>query len=341
MNDDDDRVSRLTGILRMQAHLLHGVADRLHAAHPDEAGAVINVALSEYGKWRGERLRDRHDSAGINPSPGNLVAHWDNGDFHVVRALEEGIYEISPAMARVSLGSDPFAQFLVSVGAEELADSYYDTVLKALVGAYDPGIDVTVDRKVNSWTVNWSMKEESSASDVLSVAELETSSLVRNGANLFGALYFFLGTEVTTQLGDAGEKLLRRAVRETARERGEALRREHIAAGLPINLESLMKNYDSPVEEAFEWAEGEIMTPERWHADCTYCPFYDVWGEVGGQKLGWLFDEELHPALYQAYHPGIQVKFVSNKNHGHAVCGFRFDIVEGAPAPEAILEVED
>tara|TARA_B100000676_G_C17895023_1_gene741370 strand:- start:409 stop:561 length:153 start_codon:yes stop_codon:yes gene_type:complete len=50
MNDDDDRVSRLTGILRMQAHLLHGVADRLHAAHPEEAGAVINAALSEYGK---------------------------------------------------------------------------------------------------------------------------------------------------------------------------------------------------------------------------------------------------------------------------------------------------
>ena len=127
------------------------------------------------------------------------------------------------------------------------------------------------------------------------------------------------GTELTEVLSEAGEQLLRKAVRETARERGEALRQEHIEAGLPINLESLMKNYDSPVEEAFEWAEGEVMTPTRWHADCTYCPFYDVWGKVGGQKLGWLFDEELHPALYQAYHPGIQVKFVSNKNRGDHV----------------------
>ena len=87
-------------------------------------------------------------------------------------------------------------------------------------------------------------------------------------------------------------------------------------------------------------ADGEIMTPTRWHADCTYCPFYDVWRDMGdGQRLGWLFDEELHPALYQAYHPGIQVKFVSNKNRGNQVCGFRLDIVEGEACTEAILTI--
>ena len=342
MTDKNDLVSRLTGILRMQAHLYHGIAERLCAAHAPEADNIIERALTAYGTWRGERLRTQHDSGGIAPSPGNLVAHWDNGDFHVVRALGGDSSEVTPGAAWVSLGKDPFAQFLVSAGATELANRYYGTVLDAFAAAYDPNIEVAVESTDDgNWIVRWSAVAGDMVPESPSDAASDTASLVRNGANLFGALYYFLGTELTDVLGDAGEQLLRKAVRETARERGEALRQEHLEAGLPINLESLMKNYDSPVEEAFEWAEGEIMTPTRWHADCTYCPFYDVWGKVGGQKLGWLFDEELHPALYQAYHPGIQVKFVSNKNRGDHVCGFRFDIVEGTACPEAIFEPED
>ena len=334
MTDSDDLVSRLTGILRMQAHLYHGIAQRLRAEHEERADAIIDRALAAYGAWRGERLRGQHDARGIAHSPGNVVAHWDNGDFHLVRALDGDASEVTPDSAWVSLGGDPFAGFLMSAGATDLAQAYYETVLTALAGAYDPNIGVAIERGVGAggetgWIVRWSTREGGPAADAVSESPPDTAALVRNGANLFGALYYFLGTEVTGELGEAGEQLLRRAVRETARERGEALRRQHIAAGLPINLESLMKNYDSPVEEAFEWADGEVLTGTRWHADCTYCPFYDVWGEVGGQKLGWLFDEELHPALYQAYHPGIQVKFVSNKNLGHQVCGFRFDIVEG------------
>ena len=341
MTDSDDLVSRLTGILRMQAHLYHGIAERLRAAHASEANSIIEGALAAYGAWRGERLRAQHELGGIAPSPGNVVVHWDNGDFHVVRALGDDSSEVAPGAAWVSLGKDPFAQFLVSAGAMELADKYYGTVLEAFATAYDSNIDVAIESADGgNWIVRWSMTG-GEITEPLSSAVSDTASLVRNGANLFGALYYFLGTELTDVLGDAGEQLLRKAVRETARERGEALRREHLEAGLPINLESLMKNYDSPVEEAFEWAEGEIMTPTQWHADCTYCPFYDVWGKVGGQKLGWLFDEELHPALYQAYHPGIQVKFVSNKNRGDHVCGFRFDIVEGTARPEAIFEAED
>lgn len=341
MTDKNDLVSRLTGILRMQAHLYHGIAERLRAAHAPEADNIIEQALSAYGTWRGERLRAQHDSGGIAHSPGNVVAHWDNGDFHVVRALGGNSSEVIPGAASVSLGKDPFAQFLVSAGAKELADIYYGTVLDAFAAAYDPNIDVAIESPDGgNWIVRWSATRGEQVPASLSDAASDTAALVRNGANLFGALYYFLGTELTKILGDAGEQLLRKAVRETARERGEALRQEHLEAGLPINLESLMKNYDSPVEEAFEWAEGEIMTPTRWHADCTYCPFYDVWGKVGGQKLGWLFDEELHPALYQAYHPGIQVKFVSNKNRGDHVCGFRFDIVEGTASPEAIFEPE-
>ena len=342
MSDKDDLVSRLTGILRMQAHLYHGIAARLRAAHAPEADDIIDGALAAYGTWRGERLRAQHESGGIAPSPGNVVAHWDNGDFHVVRALAGVSSEVTPGAASMSLGNDPFAQFLVAAGAAELADRYYRTVLGAFAAAYDANIDVAIESAdKGNWIVRWSAVRGGEGPDPLSDAASDTASLVRNGANLFGALYYFLGTELTEVLGDSGEQLLRKAVRETARERGEALRQEHIEAGLPINLESLMKNYDSPVEEAFEWAEDEVMTPTRWHADCTYCPFYDVWGKVGGQKLGWLFDEELHPALYQAYHPGIQVKFVSNKNRGDHVCGFRFDIVEGTAHPEAIFEAEE
>ena len=95
MTNKEDLVTRLAGILQMQAHLFHGIARRLRTAHPIEANAIIDRALTAYGSWRGDRLRAQHESRGLVASLSNIVLHWDNGDFHVVRAIDDDACQIS------------------------------------------------------------------------------------------------------------------------------------------------------------------------------------------------------------------------------------------------------
>jgi hypothetical protein len=125
----------------------------------------------------------------------------------------------------------------------------------------------------------------------------------------------------------AGEAVVRESVRNLARKRAAAQRADHQARGLPLNLVTLQNHWDGDFVSLWEFDEG-VLTPGTWHQDCSWCPYYATWEQFGkrGIDLGYIYDYELHPTLYKAYHPDAVVQFEAIKTRGDARCKFRVSI---------------
>jgi hypothetical protein len=68
------------------------------------------------------------------------------------------------------------------------------------------------------------------------VVYMKDEPLARMG-ELWAKLYYHMAKEMLT-LGEEGEKALRRAIRNYARDRGETMRKQAEALGLPLTYET-------------------------------------------------------------------------------------------------------
>jgi hypothetical protein len=324
-------------ILAMQAMLLAKFAECMAEKLGRSADDTLRQALEMYGTWRGRWLRDRHEARGLERNAGNLLLDWDNGNFYLARRHLGAACSATPGLATLEMAGEPLSAGLERDATPAVAEAYFAHLLPALANAYDPDVTATARRQGGGWAIELRGPGDTATALEPEDSDEQAMALLRRSGNVYGGLYIFLARAVLAKLGVAGDGLIRDAVRRIGVERGTRLREAHRAAGMNLNLQTLMENYDGPIVGGFEWEEGEL-TPERWHQDCTYCPYFDAWQQLGERDLGWLYDEELHPAMFQAYHPGVRIKFVANKTWGDRVCGFRFDVVEGEAPPHTIAE---
>jgi hypothetical protein len=142
-----------------------------------------------------------------------------------------------------------------------------------------------------------------------------------------GALYFFGADEETKRFDMLGEGELRQQVRDLAHERADRQRAAHTAAGLPLDVKTLMENWDGQLISIWRFNPG-ILTPGTWHQDCTVCPYATAWGRLGRRALdlGYLYDYELHPTYYRRYNPEMIVQFEAIKTRGDRMCKFRISL---------------
>ena len=324
-------------ILAMQAMLIAKFAECMAEQLKGDADETLRQALKMYGTWRGRWIQDQHAARGVARNAGNLLLDWDNGNLYLARRAPGAAVATTPGLATLEMAGEPLSMALERDASPAVADAYFAHVPSALANAYDPDVTATTRRHGDGWAIELRGPGDTSTALEPADSDARARALLRRSGNLYGGLYIFLARAVLARLGGAGDRLIRDAVRRIGVARGTRLREAHRAAGLDLNLQTLMENYDGPIVGGFEWKAGEL-TPARWHQDCTYCPYFDAWQQLGERDLGWLYDEELHPAMFQAYHPGIQVRFVANKTWGDRVCGFRFDVVDGDAPPHTIAE---
>lgn len=103
-----------------------------------------------------------------------------------------------------------------------------------------------------------------------------------------------------------GEAALREAVRRYGRERGEKLRCRHKESGLKINLENLFTYYDLPGDPRFRRRKIRLNPQERL-SDTLICPIAELWEQSGEKKLGRIYCEEFHHAMFGAYAKKAQI----------------------------------
>jgi len=159
-------------------------------------------------------------------------------------------------------------------------------------------------------------------------------------------LYMHFTRTTLEHLGDGGEAVVRDSLRGYGAWRGAEMRQAHAALGEDINVETLIRRWDSAstyvVKDELE-SEG-TYSPHDVSFDVTYCPASLAWKEEGFHRWGHVYCDEFHQAAATSYHPDALVVIPINMMKGDDRCAFRWAMpnrtLENAE-PQAPAEVTD
>jgi hypothetical protein len=140
---------------------------------------------------------------------------------------------------------------------------------------------------------------------------IDAESEVRIMAKLQALLYYLFASKLVAKYGVEGHELVREVIHEFGRIRGEDVRRRVTASGMALTPDNYGKVPDLP---SLGW-ERELVhsNPSQHHTRITYCPFADMWQELGPEaiELGRIFCE-VDPAKYAAFNPELRFDRLSS-----------------------------
>jgi hypothetical protein len=143
-------------------------------------------------------------------------------------------------------------------------------------------------------------------------------SLLQTGS----AMYMFITEKTIAKFGFEGERAIRRHLRAYGKWRGREMRLAHQALGLPINMETLMKNWDSASTLYGEIEKGGTFTPSKVLHEVKACPASEMWKSHQFWRWGHMFCDEFHQACVSSYHPDGYVVIPENLMKGDSACKF-------------------
>ena len=152
---------------------------------------------------------------------------------------------------------------------------------------------------------------------------------------------FMTGTKsLIDDFGFEGEKTARQWIRRVGTWRGSELRKAHMALGFPINMDSIMRYWDSAssytcsnvgdTEVGGFWSPYNVRIP----VDVSECMVNMPWAEKDF-LWGHIWCDEFHQHAVQAYHSDAVVVIPQCLPKGDPVCDFRWIM-----PPNAKEEVE-
>jgi hypothetical protein len=303
----------------------------------DAGVEALDEGFRQLGFWRGEYIRFRPETLAEGQDALSLVRNWDGCE--IVLGSLDGPLEITGGSRRATIEftAIPGSFYFKEHGERDLLTRYWRNVLEGMALGYHAPIRAEVPSVEGldvPYPVTFVMEGTASADDggtgsrdVLADPGAAIAMTRRASMNN-GALYFFVARELVHRFDTAGEQAVREGVRGIGVERGLAHRDRHRRQGKELNLKNLMEDWDGPLVSVWTWRDEGFLSEGTWHQDCVYCPYADAWQQFGpeGLALGYLYDMEVHTAIYQTYHPGAVVQWEALKTRGDPVCKFRFSI---------------
>jgi hypothetical protein len=127
-------------------------------------------------------------------------------------------------------------------------------------------------------------------------------------------LYVYLAKGITVYYGIEGEAALRRGIRSFGLDRGQTLRNEQIKLGMKINMYNLWTYYDLPDDKRFRRNKIKLDTQER-ISETLVCPMANMWIKMNEKRLGAIYCDEFHPAMFSGYHSKIVTNLGQTLTH--------------------------
>ncbi len=348
--DVDGLRESLLDVYHKQSLFYRNLREHAEEEFGTSALPALRAGLQDYGRWRAEVNQIQPSVVVSGQDPTSWVANWECADFAMF--AEDSSYraddlEASPGQVAVSMANPPEWEYFERLGQGAWLEDFWSWVMDGVTAGYERLV-VSPGRDDEG---RWRLALAGDGLDVAGAGLAEPSAVLRNPERAVslirqssvhnGALYFFIARALIAAFDASGEACVRRGVRAIGRERGLALRERHLALGLPLNMQTLMTDWDGPLVSVWQWRDEGSLNPLSWAQDCVWCPYAAAWSQFGneGQRLGYLYDLELHTTMYNAYLPGVSVRWEKLKTRGDAVCGFRFtvdaDAVERANAAVA------
>jgi hypothetical protein len=157
--------------------------------------------------------------------------------------------------------------------------------------------------------------------------EGDTEDITQAITRLDTSMYGFLASEIADTLGiERADSILRDAVKDFGRYRGNDMRRDVERRGLPLDVQRLLEYWDLPsIEESWEMQHKD-RSPHYEGYDLPGCPFHDYLRYLCPQQLAVLMCEEVHVAVAKEFNPEIDVWYPSLLTRGQDKCLFRFSM---------------
>lgn len=127
-------------------------------------------------------------------------------------------------------------------------------------------------------------------------------------------MYVHVARALTESFGIEGEAALRQGIRNFGHDRGQTLRKEQLKLGMKINMYNLWTYYDLPGDKRFKRNKIRLNTEER-ISQTLVCPMASMWIKMGAKKLGAIYCDEFHPAMFSGYHPKIVTNLGETLTH--------------------------
>jgi hypothetical protein len=319
--------------------LLRHLYIAVHQRFAERGLECLRRGLRSFGQYRGQAIADHPETIATGRTTSSLVRQWDLPDFVLAAERGDVRIEVGGASAEVRLPSVPGGEYFRAKGCWAALELYWASVLDGLAVGYDHTAEVAASpTDATPWSMTWQVGQRLAPDDRHTVALDDTLAdrakylrMARRTTGITAALEMFVGKALLDHFDASGEEALREACFNYGAERGREMRELHLAAGIPLNLESLvgkLAEERDPLRAIFVGRGESYVAPGLQRFDCTYCPLAEVWAEQGqdGLALGYIFDMELHRGLLETYYPGAIVKWDLLKTRGDAICRFRFSI---------------
>jgi hypothetical protein len=340
----DGIIASMQDVSLKQFLFLRNLAEPLiHRLGIEEALLILDRAFLQYGQWRGENIRMSQASLVNGHDALAFFRNWDSCDFVLAELDEQVKVAGTPEKASLTVPHLPGATYFESrSGRQDVLRQYWSGLLRGMAKGYDGNLNTALSQGQpgNDWVIpavySGKTAGKISAQDVIQRLQgifdqpADALAMVRETSRNAGALYMFVAREIIRTYDATGEQMVREGVRGIGRERGTALKEKHQREGKPLNLKTLMLDWDGPLVSTWVFNGDGYLSEGSWHQDCVYCPYADVWGTFGpeGLSLGYLYDIELHTTMYETYHPGTVVRWDELKTRGDHLCKFRISIPE-------------
>jgi hypothetical protein len=151
---------------------------------------------------------------------------------------------------------------------------------------------------------------------------MKDSPLARMG-EMWAKLYYHMAKEMLA-LGSEGEEALRRSIRKYAVDRGETMRKQAEALGLPLNWDTFRVHVkDMPFLELCE-EMTKYYPSEKFTSSEGFCAYAKIWERYpDGWEVARVYCDEFHHAKWAAFNPKFRVDMVSEITRGDPVCILR------------------
>ena len=135
-------------------------------------------------------------------------------------------------------------------------------------------------------------------------------------------IYGFLAQRVIDSFGAEGDQVVRRALRDFGRYRGLAHRERMLHYGLELNMRNLHVYSDLPGDEDQETCR-QIFEKDDFYSDLTECDMFDLWKKYDLMDAAVAYCEEMHHAMWSAFHEDTVVVQDKILTRGDEKCTFR------------------
>ena len=166
--------------------------------------------------------------------------------------------------------------------------------------------------------------------DVIEIMMEQMPRLLRT----LGRIHMAGARALVEDFGPEGEKSTRQWIRRYGAWRGRELRKGHMALGLPVNMDSVMRYWDNAStfhlmdewDEVGSWSANDVRVPIK----DGECKIYEPWAEADFWLWGHVYCDELHQNVVQAYHPDAVVVIPQALSKRDPVCNFHWSMPQNA-----------